>query len=87
MLHRIPGGVRGDALLMCKSCLAQIGLRTAYRSHDRLGSPGAPGTAGYKATANQKLYLCSDCKSVLVKGRNTGWSAATLIVAQSAVPA
>lgn len=61
---------------MCKACAGQIGLAAEWRPHGRLRAPGSPSTRSYHASVNQKLYACADCETVLVKGRNTGWSAA-----------
>ncbi|WP_299696121.1 hypothetical protein [Hydrocarboniphaga sp.] len=62
--------------MICKACSGQIGLAAVWRPHSRLRAPGSAGTMGFSASPNQKLYACSDCETVLVKGRNTGWSAA-----------
>ena len=64
--------------MICDACKRQIGLRPAWHAHPKLSAPGSPGTGAYSAKTNQKLYLCADCGTVLVKGRNTGWAAATL---------
>lgn len=66
--------------MICKSCVGQIGLAAEWRPHSRLRAPGSAGTAGYAASPNQKLYACGDCGTVLLKGRNTGWSAALKII-------
>lgn len=63
--------------MICKACSGQIGLSPEWPAHNRLRAPGSAGTKGFIASPNQKLYACADCGTVLLKGRNTGWSAAT----------
>lgn len=70
----------------CKLCTEQIGLPAEWRAHSKLENPGSAGTLGYTASVNQKLYACRTCRSVLRKGKNTGWTLATKQVQQPAAP-
>lgn len=69
--------------MRCEACERLIGLRSAHHAHANLSAPGAAGTIGYRTQTFQKAYVCDRCKSVLIRGRNTGWFAAVL---QDAVP-
>jgi hypothetical protein len=60
----------------CEACERLIGLRSAHHAHPHLSAPGASGTTGYPTQAFQKVYVCSQCRSVLIRGKNTGWAAA-----------
>lgn len=64
--------------MICKQCSTQLSS-SEWRPHSKLRAPGSAGTRGYRASANQQLYACSDCSTVLLKGRNTGWSLASKI--------
>ncbi|SEQ84055.1 hypothetical protein SAMN04488038_11188 [Solimonas aquatica] len=67
----------------CKLCSEQIGLPAEWRAHKKLESPGSARTLGYAASLNQKLYACRECRTVLRKGRNTGWVLATRLESAS----
>jgi hypothetical protein len=69
-------GDHGDTGMMCKACTTQLN-GSITQPHSHLRAPGSSGTRGYSASPNQQLFACSDCKTVLLKGRNTGWSLAT----------
>ena len=62
--------------MRCEACERLIGLRSAHHAHAHLSAPGATGTTGYQTQMFQKVYVCSQCRSVLIRGKNTGWVAA-----------
>jgi hypothetical protein len=70
-----------EIALTCNACQKQIGLCSAWHAHPALSAPGSARTAGFRAQSFQKLYCCAVCKTVLVRGRNTGWA---LAIAQGA---
>jgi hypothetical protein len=72
--------------LSCDACKRQIGLRSAWHAHPALSVPGASGTSGYRTQTFQKLYVCSSCRTVLVRGRNTGWAVADPTVLPAVIP-
>nr|WP_293250664.1 hypothetical protein [Panacagrimonas sp.] len=51
-----------------------------------MSAPGAAGTKAYPTQAFQKAYVCSQCRSVLIRGKNTGWVAGELEPAVVAAP-
>lgn len=60
----------------CEDCHRLIGLRSAHHAHSHLSAPGASGTGEYATQTFQKVYVCDRCRTVLIRGRNTGWFAA-----------
>ena len=62
--------------MRCEDCERLIGLRSAHHAHAHLSAPGTSATAAVQTQMFQKVYICSRCKSVLIRGRNTGWVAA-----------
>ncbi|MCC2659084.1 MAG: hypothetical protein K0Q76_4192 [Panacagrimonas sp.] len=72
--------------MRCETCERLIGLRSAHHPHAHLSAPGAAGTKAYPTQAFQKAYVCSQCRSVLIRGKNTGWVAGELEPAVVAAP-
>lgn len=71
--------------MICRQCSSLIGLRSAWHAHAKLSAPGSGGTAGYRTLGHQKLYVCGECRSVLVRGRNTGWAMAVPVAVEAPV--
>lgn len=73
--------------MICKPCSDLVGLPGKWHPHSRLKTPSINATAHHKSTPGQLLYSCSTCHSVLLKGRNTGWSLALPLVEPAPAPA
>lgn len=65
-----------DITVICDECRKQIGLHTTRHAHANLVAAGDSAPAGLSAQRFQKLYQCKVCRTVLSRGRNTGWTQA-----------
>jgi hypothetical protein len=78
-------GKRGGAIMDkregCKECLSLVGLSGTRTPHKQLHAPTAERGASYNVARFQTLYACSECHSMLITGRNTGWAFASRIQA------
>jgi len=73
--------------MICKPCSDLVGLPGRWHPHSRLKTPGQQVAQLYVISPGQLLYGCASCRTVLLKGRNTGWSLAQSIDAPVDKPA
>ncbi|MCC2659109.1 MAG: hypothetical protein K0Q76_4217 [Panacagrimonas sp.] len=63
----------------CEECKRQIGANGTRHGHANLSLPGDSIPPGFQVQRFQTLYFCRVCRSVLSRGRNTGWRQAAAI--------
>ena len=60
--------------MICDECKRHLGAHASRHPHSNLASPGNSVPAQFQAQRYQTLYVCRVCKSILSRGRNTGWT-------------
>jgi hypothetical protein len=66
--------------MICNECKRQIGAHASRHAHGDLSPPGDSVPAAFQTQRYQKLYHCKVCRSILSRGRNTGWTQAGTVL-------
>lgn len=72
--------------MICNECKLQLGANSSRHAHPNLSLPGQCVPQEFQVQRYQALYACKVCRSILSRGRNTGWTQAgsTLVTANVA---
>lgn len=62
--------------MICEECKRQLGAQATRHAHPNLSSPGECVPREFQVQRYQTLYSCKVCRSILSRGRNTGWTQA-----------
>ena len=62
--------------MICDACKRQLGANPSRHAHANLSSPGQCVPPEFQVQRYQNLYACKVCRSILSRGRNTGWTQA-----------